>query len=283
MHYYFRRCHPAICSSNVSWSALIMKNSFHAFDEMPDAVTVLRLQSMRLPQPYERCQRSRNVYVMHVQLLLIPDHRPILYFFTCAMKKIRLYGLLLWPVLLSACMTAFKNEKEPLKIERFKVGTEFPSTLQLKEVKMGRMITIDAVDGRIQSAFEKQFINGSNSVWYSLDKSYTQFGVRFRYNNQYAVAVFTRRGYLIYSAVRITESQLSHDYRKLVYANFRKYVIVDITELKIDRRLLWVLELRDASYNTTFIYIEDGVLDILNQYKCKRIKHHKNDTARYVN
>jgi len=197
------------------------------------------------------------------------------------MKKILLYGWLLWLFFLSNSLPAFTQARsKQVSIEHFILGTDVPSSIMLQEIYMGRLITPDAVNNKIQTAFEETFVNVDNSEWYGLDKHYKQFAVRFSYsNNQSGVAVFTKSGYLIYSAVSITENQLPENYSRIIHADFNKYTIVDIMQLTIDRRLLWLVELQDARYNILFVHLEDGVLNTLNRYDCKKIRYRKKDTV----
>ena len=171
--------------------------------------------------------------------------------------------------------------RKALSIEVFLPGINLPSGAALKEAYMGRQITRDAVNDEIKKSFEKKYPNASNSDWYGINRRYTRFGVRFNYNDQCAVAVFTKHGYLIYSASPVAEDQLSPEDRKLVHSNFKKYKILSIMELTVDTRLLWILEMQDASYNTVFVHLEDGTVEEINRYDCKKVRYRKKYTIPY--
>jgi hypothetical protein len=173
-------------------------------------------------------------------------------------------------------MSAFaQTGRKALSIEAFLPGINLPSGAALKEAYMGRQITGDAVNDEIKTAFEKKYPDASNSDWYGLNKRYTRFGVRFNDNDQCAVAVFTKQGYLIYSASPIAEDQLSQEDRNLVNTTFSKYDIVSVMELTVYARLMWIVEMHDASYNTIFVHVEDGTVEEINHYDCKKARYRK--------
>jgi hypothetical protein len=204
----------------------------------------------------------------------------VIFFSECTMKKIPLYGCLLWLFSLYGCMSALiPTRSKEVSIEHFILSNDVPSSAVLKEVNMGRQITADAVNPKIQTAFEKKFENVDYSEWYALDKKYKQFTVRFLYNNQYAAAVYSKGGYLLYSAAPVSENQLPDEYSKLISAYFSKYKIINIMELTIDLRHLWLVELQDARYNILFLDAEDGVLTELNRYECQKIRYRKKITV----
>jgi len=198
------------------------------------------------------------------------------------MKRISMHSLLLWLLLFCNCVPAFtQTGRKALSIEAFLPGINLPSGAALKEAYMGRQIMGDAVNDEIKTAFVKRYPDASSSDWYGLNKRYTRFGVRFNYNDQCAVAVFTKQGYLIYSASPIAEDQLSEEDRKLVQNNFEKYKIVGIMELTVYARLLWIIEMHDASYNTVFVHLEDGTVEEINRYDCKKARYRRKYTIPY--
>ena len=198
------------------------------------------------------------------------------------MKNTPLHSLLLWLLLFCSCMPAFtQTGRKALSIEAFLPGIDLPSSVLLKEAYMGRQITRDAVNDEIATTFEKEYPNASNSDWYGLNRRYTRFSVRFNYNDQCAVAVFTKHGHLIYSAIPIPEDQLSREDGNLVHSNFRKFKIVSIMELRVDGRLLWIIEMHDALLNKVYVHLEDGTLEEIERYDCKKVRYRKKHTIPY--
>jgi hypothetical protein len=187
------------------------------------------------------------------------------------MKRTNVYCFLIPLLFNTGCASLFIRTKNDSALEPIVLGHTIPIGTGIAEIKMGTSIKTDAVTDKIQQAFSKKFPNVTNSAWYGINKKHTLFGVRFWRNDTCGLAVFLRSGYLVYSAMLVPESRLSNAYRKLIRGNYTDYAILNILEVSLDNRTMWVVQLQNAG-NAVVVCLENGFLEVVKDYKWQSAK-----------
>lgn len=181
------------------------------------------------------------------------------------MKAMPWFGFIMWLLFIAVYKSAFAQAGKQQTLKELVLCQAPPASFILQQIHMGELLKAGAVCDKVQNAFDKTFVHESTSDWYALDKKYKLFGVRFLNNDQYAIAVFTKRGNLVYAVVSIPEKELDRQVCKIIRSNYADDTITNVLKVTTGFRDIYLVQLQDGNHVAS-IYVENGCLNVLQEY-----------------
>jgi hypothetical protein len=172
---------------------------------------------------------------------------------------------------LALLATSYAQPERELTLEQLVLEQGVPTGIGLQEIDMGVQIRNDAVADKIQTKFDLRFPAAANCEWYALNKNCSLFGVRFQTNGRYSIAVFTKRGGLVYTIVAILENGLPNQYRKTIKSNFIDYAITNAVKVTSGTNVRYMVQLKSTE-DLVVVCIENGFLEVIKTYPVHHTK-----------
>ena len=160
-----------------------------------------------------------------------------------------------------------QNSMEPA-LEHSLAAASLPISVRLNEIKPGGMIAKDAVNDKIQRAFNKSFSNAKNDQWIFIKKNV--FGVSFDNNGRYSRAAYTKGGAMLYSVIQSSEKHLTKENRKAIKSNYFEYDITNVVEVASNGQTVWIVNLQNEE-NLVVVRVANGSLDELASYTLPKL------------
>ncbi len=119
------------------------------------------------------------------------------------------------------------------------------------------------VNNKVQKSFAQYFGGATRQIW---SNAGINFHSSFYINGALNCALFDKNWHLIYSIKYGAEKDMPADVRKIVKSEYYDYGITMAMEVKINKRDIWVINLKN---NTTYltVRVEEGEMEQVEQFE----------------
>jgi hypothetical protein len=187
------------------------------------------------------------------------------------MEKIELSKLPITLLFLTLLASSFAQAEKELTLEQLVLDQGVPTGIGLHEIDMGVRIRNDALAEKIQNKFDLAFPAAANCECYALNKKCSLFGVRYQTNGRYSIAVYTKRGGLVYAVMAILECGLPNQYRKTIKSNFVDYAMTNMVKVTSGTNIRYMVQLKSPE-DLIVVCVENGFLEVIKTYPVHHTK-----------
>ncbi len=185
------------------------------------------------------------------------------------MKKIFLSTLALSLLVVTATTAAFSQTNETVHFKPAHLPA-LPVSIADPEKSSG-MVKVDAVNDKIQNAFDRSFTGATDAKWFALNDKKNVLAVYFDYNGRYSRAAYTKNGYMLYSVIQASEKLLPKENRSVIKSNFVDYDITNVAEVTSIGQTVWIVNLKNGE-EIAILRVADGSYDEIARYTTLKSK-----------
>ena len=124
---------------------------------------------------------------------------------------------------------------------------------------------ISSVHSKTLLNFEKNFKNAANVNWYSVDEKEKTYLVFFTTDNNPSMALFQKKGNMLYAITHCAENDLPEENRKTIKSNYVDYKITYVKKVVSGGKTAWIANLVNEN-KLVIVKTIDGQLEEMENY-----------------
>jgi len=124
---------------------------------------------------------------------------------------------------------------------------------------------INSVHSKTLLNFEKNFKNTANVTWYSVDEKGKTYLVFFTTDNNPSMALFQKKGSMLYAISHCAENDLPAENRKTIKSNYVDYRISYVKKVMSGGKTAWIANLVNEN-KLVIVKTIDGQLEEMENY-----------------
>ena len=128
---------------------------------------------------------------------------------------------------------------------------------------------ITNVHAKTLYAFEKLFKNVNDVNWYALDEKERTYLVYFNTDNHPSMALFQKKGGLLYAITYYAEADLPPENRKIIKSNYVDYMITYVKKVMSGGKTAWIANLVSEN-KLVIVKTIEGQLEEMESYELSK-------------